>query len=121
MGFTFVTHYCGGHSVETKLSLGNPELSCGMEETKIPCNQESPASTIKSKSCCENQLLSLSTEDNIKQDNIQEEVHLKFVFTFVHSYFRIRFSETSSSCAYSDYSTPLLRHNVQVLHQTFLI
>lgn len=121
MGFTLATHYCGGHAVETALIIGDSFAGCGMEEMTQPLNEASKTPELKRIDCCENEYLSLNIEDDFQQSSTEKKVDLKFVFTFVYTYFQLDFSERTNDVIYSDYSPPPSRQDIQVLFQTFLI
>lgn len=121
MGFSVATHFCGGHAVKSKLVFGDKTLDCGMNKMDTSCETDLGTTTIKQKSCCENQYMSLDVEDDFQRTIAQPRIDVNFVFTFVYTYFELLTSNFQQEAAFGDYSPPLRNRNVQVLFQTFLI
>lgn len=59
--FTVATHYCGGHVAASKLSLTGKLATCGMEDSQ---KQSSLPGIYFSKHCCEDVVISCSTDNN---------------------------------------------------------
>ena len=117
MGFTMATHYCGGHAVETKITMGQAQVGCGMEEETQPC--ESPV--IQQKSCCEDEYISMSIEDDFNSNVTSVELNSIFLFTFTYAFFNLQPSVEDKKTVLPDTSPPPLKQSRQVLFQTFLI
>lgn len=59
--FSVATHYCGGHIAASKVSLTGKLASCGMEGSQ---KQLPPPGIYFSKHCCEDVVISFSTDNN---------------------------------------------------------
>lgn len=117
MGFTLATHYCAGHAVETKLAMGEPNVGCGMEDDAEPCGEP----MLMNKSCCEDQYLSLSIEEEYNSTSVTLEFSPTFLFSFAYTFFQVLPSVDSESHFTADFPPPLYKQSLQVLFQTFLI
>lgn len=109
------THYCGGHAVETKITMGQAQVGCGMEEETQPC--ESPV--IQRKGCCEDVYISMSIEDDFNSNITSLELNSISLFTF--TFFNLKPSIDNKNTVLADTSPPPLKQSRQVLFQTFLI
>ena len=117
MGVTMATHYCGGHAMETKLTVGEQLLGCGMEQDSQPC--ETPM--FQKKSCCETKFLSVDIEDGVDISDVLPEVNQLFLFTFVQTYFHLKDFSKEPDAILVDSSPPLPKQSKQILFQSFLI
>lgn len=120
MGFTVSTHYCGGKAIKSHLTLGKSALSCGMKKTPRMCNSDSQHEMTK-KGCCENKYLSIDLDDDYQPVIADIDINVEFVFTFVYTYVQLIYFDVDREIAFSDYSPPPVRQDIQVLYQTFLI
>ena len=59
--FSVATHYCGGHIADSKISVTGKPASCGMEGSQ---NEAPPHGQYLSKHCCEDIVVSISTDNN---------------------------------------------------------
>ena len=122
VGFTFVTHYCGGKAVKTSLLLGRDEIGCGMTDMDLSCDDQSASSSIKSKGCCENKYTQISNVDGC---NAPAVINALFDFqpiAVLAGAYRIPHSFNDSEKAdYLNYSPPLPDLDIPVLIQSFLI
>jgi hypothetical protein len=59
--FSVATHYCGGHVAAAKISVTGKLASCGMEGSQ---NEVPPRGKYLSKHCCEDVVVSISTDNN---------------------------------------------------------
>ena len=65
MGWAVNTHFCGGHAVKTRLSIGFKHLGCGMENVKVSCESGLMQNAQFSETpCCEDQYQQLEVDDN---------------------------------------------------------
>ncbi len=121
MGFTMATHYCGGHTVKSKLMLGNGELDSGMAKPNKSCESDSKETSFKKRGCCENQYTSINLEDDYQSSVLHVDLDSKFVYTFIYTFIELFNSSIELDIAFINYSPPLLKQDVQVLFQSFLI
>jgi len=120
VGIAANTHYCGGNAVDRSLSLGFENLSCGMPESSEIIQSQEEIEVLRPQPCCEDvhELLQLDEEADVKKGSI--EVNTTFFVAFVYACSTLHTFEEKEQ-PFQKYAPPLLRQNVQVLFQTFLI
>lgn len=124
VGLTFATHYCGGKAVKAKIMFGSADLSCGMteEETTQFCDRNSQSPTIRTNGCCENQYVQLEIEDDYNgPTSVENTVDYNFIAAFVISYISLYSFNAFNEVEFLNYSPPLLKQDIPVLIQSFLI
>jgi hypothetical protein len=124
MGFSAVTHYCGGHAVKSGLTLVGAVLNCGMQESSTEtkeCGQQ--GMHYSPKRCCNDQRQVLQTDDNYPTDvtslvpgNICGLIPHGDIFLAQILRTQCKFQNTTFYPP-----PPLSIRDVQVLFQTFLI
>ncbi len=121
VGATINTHICGGKTSALFLSIGATSLSCGMDEMSNGCANDS-GNSFSSKSCCDNQSLLLSVDDNSDIPAVEiTKAQFQMLACFVESYANIYQDAFLASPEYKDYAPPLLNPDIPVLIQSFLI
>lgn len=120
-GIAANTHFCGGEAVERTLSLGIEHLDCGMPEMEQSCSSKDGHDQIDARPCCSNQhdLLQLDEDATLMQQ--APVVNKTFIAAFVHTFVIQVFSFEKKESFYLNYSPPLLKQDIQVLFQSFLI
>lgn len=117
MGFTISTHICGGKKVKTVLSIGNADVSCGMEKAQNNC-----ASGQQMKSnCCQDEFQLIQNDEDYKQPLTNFDFAPDFLIAFVTSYVELFGNETTKIDFFTDHSPPPLVRDIPVLVQSFLI
>ncbi len=118
MSFTVDMHYCGDTLVD--YSFVQQVKSCGMEQEQITASCEKPM--VSQKSCCSDEQLVKKGQDDLKTSfdklNFEQQV---FVVSFTYSYINLFEPTVSTDIPLKEYPPPLVKQDVQVLHQTFLI
>lgn len=115
------THFCMGKAVSSLLTIGQGNTDCGMEKMTIPCESDTSEQTVKAENCCENEYISLDTDNNFETFAQQTDFNAKFIFAFAYTFLHLESSTEDKTSNYRDYSPPLLKRDTQVLYQTFLI
>lgn len=120
VGIAANTHYCGGVVAEQSFSLGIEQLDCGMGSIPKVCEPTKPEG-LNATPCCENvhEILQMQHEANVKKASV--EVSPTFFVAFVFATATTLFSIEGTSTVFREYVPPIVRQNVQVLFQTFLI
>ncbi len=121
IGIASNTHFCGGEAVEHTLSLGIEHLDCGMAETEQSCSSANGHDQLNAKPCCDNQHDLLQLDEDVTLIQQAPEVNKTFVVAFIHTFLVQVFSFEKKESFYLNYSPPLLKQDVQVLFQSFLI
>jgi hypothetical protein len=121
LGIAANTHYCGGKAVERSFSLGFEQLSCGMAETQEVCEPLDESEGLRAQPCCENvhELLQMQEEADVKKASV--EVNPTFFVSFIFASASTLFSFEEKTPTLREYVPPLVRQNILVLFQTFLI
>lgn len=120
VGVSFATHYCGGKVFKNSIGvLGAESPTCGMLESKKEnCINHSG---VQGKSCCENHAVTFQTKDQYNTSSLALEHNFVFLasFTATHIYFiHLKDSLTVNT---THYDPPVLKHDIPVLIQSFLI
>ncbi|WP_366519438.1 hypothetical protein [uncultured Dokdonia sp.] len=118
MSFTIDMHYCGNTMVD--YSFFHNVNTCGMEKAALASSCENPE--MSKKSCCSDKQLVIEGQDDLKDafKNLTFEQQT-FVTAFSYSYLSLFEGTISNEVPRIEYSPPLFKRDVQVLHQTFLI
>jgi len=118
LSFTVEKHVCMGEITDVSYFLKAD--SCGMQEDECPI--ESPTeSKIQKEKCC-NDVHELIPGHQNEQQALQklELNQVEFILAFTYTYINL-FETSSENIAYVDYIPPLVKNDIQILHQTFLI
>lgn len=108
--------------MSSQLTLGQVHTNCGMESLGKPCENNDISSLGKSNSCCQDEYISLDTDDATDHKVAVEQVNPEFVLALTFSFLGVDpFSQDTNNLTYRDYSPPLYQQDRQVLFQSFLI
>jgi len=119
-GIAYSQHFCGGLEMNSEITFGEKNISCGMEIEKHACVEES--TVVETHKCCENQFTKVQTDDNFAKVSFDLKLNKTFVATFV-SVFVLKEVEIASTekIFFADYSPPPLEQDLNILYETFLI
>ena len=118
-GITYAQHFCGGHQMIAKVTIGQERLSCGMAPVKDLCDESHQSDT---HSCCNNLYTQVAFDDTVEQPIVEFQLTppLKAnTTTFSASVYEI--ITLQKEVVYSIYNPPPLIKNFSVLFDTFLI
>ena len=118
-GITYAQHYCGGHQMMAKVTIGQERLSCGMAPVKDLCDDSHQSDT---HSCCNNLYTQVAFDDTVEQPIVEFQLTppLKAnTTTFSASVYEIL--TLQKEVVYTIYNPPPLIKNFSVLFDTFLI
>ena len=118
-GITYAQHFCGGHQMIAKVTIGQERLSCGMAAVKDLCDESHKSDT---HSCCNNQFTQVEFDDTVEQPLIEFQIIplLKVINkAFIPDGFEIR--KLQKQVVYSVYRPPPLVKDIPVFLETFLI
>jgi hypothetical protein len=122
MGFTFATHFCGGHAVQSELGFGDHHLDCGMATMDVQEKEEPENEPVFTTDCCQNLVYQLDITDDYQSTLEQITVNPVFTVAFVYTFFTNDFPLIKGQNYYTNYTPhPLIKQDVQVLFQSFLI
>ena len=118
-GITYAQHFCGGHQMIAKVTIGQERLSCGMAAVKDLCDESHESDT---NSCCNNQYTQVEFDDTVEQPLIEFQIiPLLEVINkaFIPDGFEIR--KLQKQVVYTVYRPPPLVKDIPVFLETFLI
>ena len=118
-GITYAQHFCGGHQMIAKVTIGQERLSCGMAAVKDLCDESHKSDT---HSCCNNQYTQVEFDDTVEQPLIEFQIiPLLDVINkaFIPDGFEIR--KLQKQVVYTVYRPPPLVKDIPVFLETFLI
>ena len=118
-GITYAQHFCGGHQMMAKVTIGQERLSCGMAPVKDLCDESHQSDT---HSCCNNLYTQVAFDDTVEQPIV--EFQLTPVFDVDNNAIINSVSEIltlQKEVVYTIYNPPPLIKNFPVLFDTFLI
>ncbi len=79
-------------------------------------------SKIQKKSCCKNETTFVDSSTFNKEKTIAiQSVTVEFVFAYAYSFINLYQNTVLEKEYYKDFSPPDIEHDIQVLHQSFLI
>lgn len=118
-GITYAQHFCGGHQMMAKVTIGQERLSCGMALVKDLCDESHQSDT---HSCCNNLYTQVAFDDTVEQPVV--EFQLTPVFDVDNNAIISSVSEIltlQEEVVYTIYNPPPLIKDFPVLFDTFLI
>ena len=118
-GITYAQHFCGGHQMMAKVTIGQERLSCGMAPVKDLCDESHQSDT---HSCCNNLYTQVAFDDTVEQPVV--EFQLTPVFDVDNNAIISSVSEIltlQEEVVYTIYNPPPLIKDFPVLFDTFLI
>lgn len=123
-GVVFATHYCMGGIADISIGLSTEAHKCAMADMDGPCENDvyPDGCNWKPVDCCSNDFVQIQLDENFDLPlEVDTELNTKFVAAFTLVYFNLYHFQTESNADFIDYSPPLLRQNIPVLFQSFLI
>lgn len=125
------THFCNGQAVESALVFKGNTVNCGMNMTNKTTlcqnNFHSPKDKLKNSPCCQNHSQTFEITDDynssseLSTSTDYSSFQVFFVTTFVKTFFGWLFSYFDLSFSYLTPSPPLLKKDILILFQCFLI
>ena len=118
-GITYAQHFCGGHQMMAKVTIGQERLSCGMALVKDLCDESHQSDT---HSCCNNLYTQVAFDDTVEQPTVEFQLTppLKAnTNTFSASVYEIL--TLQKEVVYTLYNPPPLIKDFPILFDTFLI
>lgn len=122
VNLTWATHFCGKFAVQSSVSLGIDDLTCGMEE-EFCCDEddnEIDGPIIISEECCSNDYYSSNADDYFNKVESFTSQEVDFPIAYVLSFFDLTF-EIDEQNIFIASSPPLIQSDQQVLYQSFLL
>lgn len=121
-GIAYAQHFCGGMEMMSEITIGEKDLSCGMDigASNSGCNDET--TNMEAHDCCKNHITKIHTDDNFAKASFDLKLNKTFVATFVSVFILQEVEITSSEKTFfADYNPPPLEQDLNILFDTFLI
>ncbi|WP_310992484.1 HYC_CC_PP family protein [Aequorivita marina] len=121
-GLAYAQHFCGGMEMASKVTLGEKELSCGMDLDVPILDCKTGADVPEDHDCCKNHVTRIQTDDSFAKSSFDLKFGNKLVATFV-SVFQLHQVEIAPTqkIFFADYTPPPLERDLNILYETFLI
>lgn len=116
-GLTFSTHYCGGHALDTKISLAEQDVDCGMEMSKTDCEDQ----MMDEDNCCENSYFTVELDDEFKVHSESNFLSNNQIIAFLISFSHLNEPVSNIIQRFIHDDPPLPERTIQILYQQFLI
>ena len=118
-GITYAQHFCGGHQMMAKVTIGQERLSCGMALVKDLCDESHQSDT---HSCCNNLYTQVAFDDTVEQPIVEFQLTPPFkANTTTFSVSACEILTFQKEVVYTLYNPPPLIKDFPVLFDTFLI
>lgn len=119
-GIAYAKHLCHGTEMLSQITLGEKDLSCGMDEGEdISCELDTENVV---DSCCQNHFIKIQTDDNFAKASFDVSFQ-QFLITSDVSIFLINEIEIVSgkNIFFAEYNPPPIERDLNILYDTFLI
>ncbi len=121
-GIAYAQHFCSGHEMMAKVTLGEEHLSCGMKMMTPTPGCEEDTREEKDHSCCSNSYTQVETDENYAKTSFDVDLNTNFVAAFIHVFIPPQPDNYPDHLqTYTDYHPPPLDKDIPVLYQVFLI
>lgn len=110
-----------GAEMGSAIGFSTSHVDCEMAKKKTSCHSEKQATDQEEKDCCDEEFELLVLDQEVQKSNINLDYSPEFVVSLVYSFLGISLFSTETNTKYKVYPPPFLRHDLQVLHQSFLI
>jgi len=122
---TIGTHFCSGEAVESKILLGVTQPGCGMTDMEGSCNNSENSNksqtSFNNTPCCENEYQTIQGPDEFVKDAAPITFNVDFAVAFVFATLNLDLYSNATQKSFTEYHTPPIEKDIQVLFQTFLI
>jgi len=115
VSWTVDKHFCMGRVMD--IAFFHHADDCGMEDAMKMLGEK-----MEDKHCCDDESFTIEGQDDLKLT--WEEVDLEsqvFLTAFVQSYFQLNAFSSGKVVLEEPYPPPLLVHDLNILHEVFLI
>jgi hypothetical protein len=121
VGLAKTIHLCMGIEMESAIGFSPSHIECEMAKKKPNCHSEKDSSEHEEKDCCDEEFELLVLDQDLQKSTLNLDYSPEFVISLVYTFLGISIFPVETNENYSDYPPPILRQDLQVLHQSFLI
>ena len=122
-GVVFATHYCMGEVSDLNIGFSIEAQKCIMSSKEVICAEHIPKEgAVSPMDCCDDSYFQIQINDSYK-NSIATVTNLdaEFFVAFTLVYLNLCTYQPTVKADYADYSPPLLKQDIPVLFQSFLI
>ena len=121
-GLAYAQHFCGGMEMMSEFSLGEKDLSCGMEMNASDADCGNQNTIADSHDCCKNHITKIQTDENFAKASFDLKLNKTFLATFVSVFVLQEVAIISKEKTFfAEYNPPPLLQDLNILYETFLI
>ena len=125
LGLTISTHYCQGEAIKSQVNLLPEDLDCGMmgmnSSCNIPVKNDNHKTHIDNIPCCQNEYQTIQLTEDFIRDATPITFHVDFAIAIVYATLNLNLFPNSTQQSHTEYHSPPIEKDIQVLFQTFLI
>jgi len=121
VGLAKTIHLCMGTEMESAIGFSTIEIECEMAKKKADCHSKSDTTSHEEKDCCDEEFELLVLDQELQKSTLNLDISPEFVVSLVYTFFGVSIFQAEKNENYTDYPPPVLRQDLQVLHQSFLI
>jgi len=125
MSIIIGTHFCSGEAVESRIILGETHLGCGMMDMEESCDDSGKSDkngvSFDKLPCCKNEYQNVQSTNEFVKDAVQITLNVDFAVAFIYTSLNLDLFTKSTYQFSTEYISPPLVKDNQVLFQTFLI
>ena len=110
-----------GHALESKISIGESDLSCGMKVMDVSCESVAEGVSLMPQGCCDNDHLSIQIEDDYQMDSETISVERQFLFAFTYAFLNPNYTSEEQPIVFAKTNSPPLETDFQSRYQIFLL
>ncbi|WP_139316568.1 HYC_CC_PP family protein [Algoriphagus marinus] len=121
VGLAKTIHLCMGTEMESAIGFSTTEIECEMAKKKPNCHSEQESSKHEENDCCDEEFELLVLDQELQKVQLASDYSPEFVVSLVYTFLGISFFPIENHTNYQDYPPPILRQDLQVLYQSFLI
>jgi len=121
VGLAKTIHLCMGIEIESAIGFSTSHIECEMAKKKPNCHSDKDSSEHEEKDCCDEEFELLVLDQELQKATLNLDISSEFVVSLVYTFFGVSIFPTEKNANYTDYPPPVLRQDLQVLHQSFLI
>jgi hypothetical protein len=118
VGFAINTHFCEGRAVDSSISMGVELLDCGMP---MPNNNNNDGEQLDKQPCCQNHHQIVEVDQNQNNQFPAFELNDTFFVAFINTFLVSESVKQKAQVNYLTTPPPLLKQDILILYQSFLI
>jgi hypothetical protein len=110
-----------GTEMESAIGFSTIAIDCGMAKKKADCHSKPGSTSQDENDCCDEEFELLVLDQDLQKSTLHLDYSQEFVVSLVYTFLGISIFPSETTENYTDYPPPVLRQDLQVLHQSFLI